>query len=50
MPPSGGSAGRGDLGGIYRYNIRALRHGAAGLPADTFHWLLDHSIGFNRFV
>ncbi len=22
----------------------------AGLPVDTFHWLLDHSIGFNRFV
>jgi CRP-like cAMP-binding protein len=21
-----------------------------GLPADDFHWLLDHSIGFNRFV
>lgn len=22
----------------------------AGLPLDSFHWLLDHSIGFNRFV
>jgi CRP-like cAMP-binding protein len=22
----------------------------AGLPLETFHWLLDHSIGFNRFV
>ncbi|MDO8275915.1 MAG: Crp/Fnr family transcriptional regulator, partial [Serpentinimonas sp.] len=22
----------------------------AGLPVETFHWLLDHSIGFNRFV
>jgi CRP/FNR family cyclic AMP-dependent transcriptional regulator len=22
----------------------------AGLPVDTFHWLLDHSLGFNRFV
>jgi CRP/FNR family cyclic AMP-dependent transcriptional regulator len=22
----------------------------AGLPADTFHWLLDRSIAFNRFV
>ncbi|HSO45363.1 MAG TPA: helix-turn-helix domain-containing protein, partial [Rhodoferax sp.] len=21
-----------------------------GLHVDTFHWLLDHSIGFNRFV
>ena len=35
----------------YRYNIQALRKSVvAGLPADTFHWLLDHSIGFNRFV
>jgi len=35
----------------YRYNIQALRRSrVAGLPLDTFHWLLDHSIGFNRFV
>jgi CRP/FNR family transcriptional regulator, cyclic AMP receptor protein len=35
----------------YRYNIQALRKSVvAGLPLDTFHWLLDHSIGFNRFV
>ena len=35
----------------YRYNIQALRKSVvAGLPVDTFHWLLDHSIGFNRFV
>ncbi len=35
----------------YRYNIQALRKSSvAGLPVDTFHWLLDHSIGFNRFV
>jgi CRP-like cAMP-binding protein len=35
----------------YRYNIQALRKTiVAGLPVDTFHWLLDHSIGFNRFV
>lgn len=35
----------------YRYNIQALRKTVvAGLPADSFHWLLDHSIGFNRFV
>ncbi len=35
----------------YRYNIEALRKSVvAGLPVDTFHWLLDHSIGFNRFV
>jgi CRP/FNR family cyclic AMP-dependent transcriptional regulator len=36
---------------IYRYNIQALRKSrVAGLPVDTFHWLLNHSIGFNRFV
>ena len=35
----------------YRYNIQALRRSVVGgLPIDSFHWLLDHSIGFNRFV
>jgi len=35
----------------YRYNIQALRKSVvAGLPVDTFHSLLDQSIGFNRFV
>jgi CRP-like cAMP-binding protein len=35
----------------YRYNVQALRKSlVAGLPVDTFHWLLNHSIGFNRFV
>ena len=35
----------------YRYNIQALRKSVvAGLPVDTFHWLLVHSIGFIRFV
>ena len=35
----------------YRYNIQALRKSiVAGLPIETFHWLLDHSIGFNRFI
>ena len=35
----------------YRYNVQALRKSlVGGLPVDTFHWLLDHSIGFNRFV
>ena len=35
----------------YRYDVQALRKSlVAGLPADTFHWLLDHSIGFNRFI
>ncbi len=36
---------------IYRYNIQALRRSVvAGIPAETFHWLLGRSIGFNRFV
>jgi CRP/FNR family cyclic AMP-dependent transcriptional regulator len=35
----------------YRYNIQALRKSrVAGLPIETFDWLLDHSLGFNRFV
>ena len=35
----------------YRYNVQALRRSlVAGLPVDTFHWLLNHSFGFNRFV
>ena len=35
----------------YRYNIQALRTSrVAGLHVDTFAWLLDHSIAFNRFV
>ena len=36
---------------IYRYDIQALRKSVVGgIPVDTFHWLLDHSLGFNRFV
>src|SRR6188768_3969614 len=35
----------------YRYNIQALRRSVvAGLPVESFHWLLDHSLGFNRFI
>ncbi|MDP2257898.1 MAG: Crp/Fnr family transcriptional regulator [Polaromonas sp.] len=35
----------------YRYNVQALRKSVvAGLSVTSFHWLLDHSIGFNRFV
>jgi CRP/FNR family transcriptional regulator, cyclic AMP receptor protein len=51
--PPGGWFGEGTVlkQESYRYNIQALRRSVvAGLPADTFHWLLDHSIGFNRFV
>ena len=35
----------------YRYNVQALRKShVAGVPVATFDWLLDHSLGFNRFV
>jgi CRP/FNR family cyclic AMP-dependent transcriptional regulator len=51
--PPGGWFGEGTAlkRETYRYNIQALRKSlVAGLPVDTFHRLLDHSIGFNRFV
>ncbi|MCZ2103875.1 MAG: Crp/Fnr family transcriptional regulator [Comamonadaceae bacterium] len=51
--PSGGWFGEGTAikREPYRFDARALRKSlVAGLPIDTFHWLLDHSIGFNRFV
>ena len=51
--PPGGWFGEGTVmkREPYRYNIQALRRSViAGLPVDDFHWLLDHSIGFNRFV
>lgn len=51
--PPGGWFGEGTVlkREIYRYNVQALRKSVVGgLPADTFHWLLDNSIGFNRFV
>lgn len=51
--PPGGWFGEGTAfkREIYRYNVLALRRSlVAGLPVETFHWLLDHSIGFNRFV
>jgi CRP-like cAMP-binding protein len=35
----------------YRYNVQALRKSVvAGISAETFHWLLERSIRFNRFV
>jgi CRP-like cAMP-binding protein len=51
--PPGGWFGEGTVLKMesYRYNIQALRRSqVAGLTAGTFHWLLDRSIGFNRFV
>lgn len=51
--PPGGWFGEGTAlkREIYRYNIQALRPSVvAGMPLDTFHWLIDHSLGFNRFI
>jgi len=51
--PSGGWFGEGTVlkREPYRYNIEVLRRSiVAGLPVETFHWLLDHSLGFNRYV
>jgi CRP/FNR family cyclic AMP-dependent transcriptional regulator len=52
MPP-GGWFGEGTVlkREAYRYNIQALRRSlVTGISVDTFHWLLDRSIGFNRYV
>lgn len=51
--PPGGWFGEGTAlkREAYRYNVQTLRKSVvAGLPVETFHRLLDHSIGFNRFV
>ncbi len=51
--PPGGWFGEGTVlkREAYRYNIQALRKSVvAGLSVDTFHWLLDRSIAFNRFI
>lgn len=51
--PPGGWFGEGTALKMepYRYNIQALRKSVvAGIGTGTFHWLLDRSIGFNRFV
>jgi len=52
MPP-GGWFGEGTVikREAYRYNIEALRPSVvAGLTVETFHWLLERSIPFNRFI
>lgn len=52
MPP-GGWFGEGTVikREAYRYNIQALRKSVvAGLGVEAFHWLLDRSISFNRFI
>jgi CRP/FNR family transcriptional regulator, cyclic AMP receptor protein len=51
--PSGAWFGEGTLlkRESYRYNIEALRRSVvAGLPIETFEWLLARSIPFNRYV
>ena len=51
--PPGGWFGEGTVikREVYRYNIQAVRTSVvAGLSVATFHWLLDRSIPFNRFV
>ena len=51
--PPGGWFGEGTVikREAYRYNIEALRPSVvAGLTVETFHWLLDRSSPFNRFI
>jgi CRP-like cAMP-binding protein len=51
--PPGGWFGEGTVlkREPYRYNIQALRRSVvAGISVDTFHWLADRSIPFNRYV
>ena len=51
--PPGGWFGEGTVlkREAYRYNIQALRKSVvAGIGTETFHWLLDRSLGFNRFI
>lgn len=51
--PPGGWFGEGTVlkHEPYRYNVQALRRSVvAGITVQTFDWLLDRSISFNRFV
>jgi CRP-like cAMP-binding protein len=51
--PPGGWFGEGTVlkHEPYRYNIQALRKSlVAGITVPTFDWLVERSIGFNRFV
>jgi CRP-like cAMP-binding protein len=51
--PPGGWFGEGTVlkHEPYRYNIQALRRSlVAGITVPTFDWLIDRSIGFNRFI
>jgi CRP/FNR family transcriptional regulator, cyclic AMP receptor protein len=51
--PPGGWFGEGTIlkREAYRYDVQALRNSTvAGISVETFHWLLDRSVPFNRFV
>jgi CRP/FNR family cyclic AMP-dependent transcriptional regulator len=51
--PTGGWFGEGTAlkREPYRYNISALRDSVvAGISIEAFHWLLDRSIAFNKFL
>jgi CRP/FNR family cyclic AMP-dependent transcriptional regulator len=51
--PAGGWLGEGSLlkDETRKYDLVALRNTTiARLPDQTFHWLLDHSIPFNRYL
>lgn len=51
--PTGGWFGEGTAlkREPYRYNISALRNSVvAGISIEPFHWLLDHSIAFNKYL
>jgi CRP-like cAMP-binding protein len=51
--PPGGWFGEGTVlkREAYRYNIEALRKSVvAGVTVETFHWLIDRSLPFNRFI
>ncbi len=51
--PSGAWFGEGTLlkREPYRYNIEALRRSVvAGVTIETFHWLLERSLRFNRYL
>ncbi|NLA51191.1 MAG: Crp/Fnr family transcriptional regulator [Alcaligenaceae bacterium] len=51
--PPGGWVGEGALlkAELRRYDLVTLRDSViAKMPIDTFHWLLDNSIAFNRFL
>jgi len=51
--PPGGWFGEGTVlkREAYRYNIQALRKSVvAGITVETFHWLIERSIPFNRFI